>query len=245
MMICSGSVRVSRGPSPRDPPPRPRPGPPERGDGPFFDGGGGGIGGGGGGGGGLNGAAFHTNPFNNPQPPPQEEPSLSSHPSDAPGTWPHPGPPMPERSSSTQDPLRAVFGDTPPPGTRAASSPFPTAGEEYHSRPTTSPASLYGSGSGAPEPSPYGNPFGAAFVPSSGAGPSSRPLSPVLGSGSGPPGILRSETRRPGLGGGGGGGGGGGKNVSFHEDAKLSRSRADEEMRGEAEAGSLPGARDV
>ncbi|KAK1029310.1 hypothetical protein LTR33_017249 [Friedmanniomyces endolithicus] len=235
-----------RGPSPRDPPPRPRPGPPERGDGPFFDGGGGG-GGGGIGSGGLNGAAFDTNPFNNPPPSPRprpsrEEPSLFGHAPDTTGIWPpNPGPPtMPERSSSTQDSVRAVFGDTPPPSTRAPSSPFPfpAAGEEHRSRPTPSTASLFSGGRNVPEPSPYGNPFGTGFVPSSGAGPSSRPLSPLLGSGSGPPGILRSETRRPGL-------GGSGKNVSFHEEAKLSRSRADEEMRGEAEAGSVPGARDV
>ncbi|KAK0906206.1 hypothetical protein LTR02_006077 [Friedmanniomyces endolithicus] len=236
-----------RGPSPRDPPPRPRPGPPERGDGPFFDGGGG-IGGGGGG---LNGAAFDTNPFNNPPPSPRsrpsrEEPSLFAPTPGAASIWPSSSPPTPDRPSSTQDSIRAVFGDTPPPSTHASSSPFPTAGEEYRSHPTPSSAPLFSGGGGGgntPGPNPYGNPFGAGFVPSSGAGPSSRPLSPLLGSGSGPAGptgILRSETRRPGL-----GVSGSGKNVSFHEEAKLSRSRADEEMRGEAEAGSLPGARDV
>ncbi|KAK3616060.1 hypothetical protein LTR56_026209 [Elasticomyces elasticus] len=204
-------------PSPRDPPPRPRPGGEQDGGaGPFFDGGGRGR------------AAFDDGLFDEPRPvrsafdePPSFEPRPET------GMRMGGSPFRPERPPSASDSLRVNPSSSPP---SMRPDPFSSARDDFRSGPIPDIDFLGGSSAR----SPYGR--GGRSIPDYGG--SSRAPSPSAG-----PGILRSpgaQPRRPGAGVSWSGEAG-----AFEPEAKLSRSRSEEDLRGEADAGSVPGPRDI
>ncbi|KAK5708280.1 hypothetical protein LTR97_000820 [Elasticomyces elasticus] len=212
-----GQVEAGR-PSPRDPPPRPRPGGgQDRGDGPFFDGGG------------RSGLAFDDGPFDEQRPVRSafDEPSPFAHRPEA-GIRMGGSPFMSERPLSASDSLRVNPSSSPP--SMRPNNPFSFSSDELRSQPMPDTDLFRGSSAR----SPYDR--GGRSIPDYGG--SSRAPSPLPG-----PGILRTPGAPPRR---------RGSEVAFEggvgamePEARLSRSRSDEDRRGEADAGSVPGPRDI